>query len=462
MNTNDPHNIYNQIISAVHENKGQLHFIKDLPTVKGEYFTQDDFRNDVTDEGSLVKLLGQRWKVNLALLGSFVDLYQYLTGRQQISEIPISSTSRVLVEIYKDHRNVSRVIELACKVDLLKCTSDKYRFGQYETYSRLYIYNKNVQDLIKSLIAKYNINFTKYIVKNHVLDTSIYNSGHEFTFDKEKHYNVIFSSRLRIPNMKDEECLEILYKQYPMLADYQQIADEMNQTYLVDVPEQQIKFRPTINRSRGGFITGIGIRATSSVCSLKEHENENEDYKGMWRKDYLKNYLGQTYYSYDVKSSIYRVSHLMNYGEWADSSIDFYEGIYGRKFSSPEERTLFKDFCQRLYFDSANAIYAHTKPCYADLLASGVSETEIKQAISEMKGRMEYALGNFAMNNEVFLHESCIYLDLVKYLRDNGCKVVQVYDGFYSDQDIAGICEKELPAIAERYYNRYIDSLISM
>ena len=455
-----PHFIYSAIIRAVAKNKGAISPSRRKPPMKACEYSQADFRNDVTDEETLVKLLGQRWKVNLALLGSFVDLYQYLTGRKHITAIPIPSTSKALTRIFKDHQKVSRVLQLACKVDLLKCVGEKFRFGQYETYCRCYIFNKAVQDLIKGLVAKHNINFTKYLVVNCKSKESVRDGVQGFTFDKEKHYNVLFSSRLRIPNMTDEECLGILYRTYPFLAEYQALADEMNQTYLADTPEQQIVFQPSINRSRTGFITSIGIRATSKVCSFKEHENANKDYKGIWRKDYLKEFFGiDKIYSYDVKSSIYRVSHLVNFGEWVEDDIDFYERIYGKGFSSSEERTMFKDFCQRLYFDSAGKLYAHTKGCFADLLAKGVSEEDIKRAISEMKARMEFMLGNLSMNSEVFLHESCIYLDLVKALRDSGIRVVQVYDGFYADQDIASLCREILPDIAIRYYNKVVDSI---
>ena len=460
MKANASHSIYSKIISAVAMNKDKISFTRPKFPVPTAEYTQADFRNDVTDEEILIKLLGQRWKVNLALLGSFVDLYQYLTGRKRITAIPIPSTSKALTRIFKDHQKVSRVLQLACKVDLLKCVGEKFRFGRYETYCKCYILNKVVQDLIKSLIAKHDINFTKYLVVNCKSKDFARDGVQGFVFDKEKHYNVLFSSRLRIPNMTDDECLEILYRTYPFLVEYQALADEMNRTYLADTPEQQIVFQPSINRSRTGFITSIGIRATSKVCSFKEHENANVGYKGIWRKDYLKTFFGtDQIYSYDVKSSIYRVSHLMNFGEWADEDIDFYERIYGKNFSSPEERAMFKDFCQRLYFDSAGKLYAHTKGCFADLLAKGMGEEDIKQAISEMKGRMEFMLGNMSMNSEVFLHESCIYLDLVKSLREKGINVVQVYDGFYSDQEIAGLCKRILPDIASRYYDKLLDKI---
>ena len=460
MATNSPHSIYNEIISAVAQNKDKISSKKKQEPAPVPTYTQADFRNDVTNEKKLIGLLGQRWKTNLALLRSFVELYQYLTGRKQITEIPISTTSKSLIRIFKDHQKVSRVLQLACMVDLLKCTREKFRFGPYETYCKTYIYNKVVQDLIKKVAVKYGIKFTEHIVVNCVPDNITCDQTRSCYFVRGKGYRLFFSSRLRIPNMTDEECIELLYSSYPFLSDYQRLADEMNRTYLHDCPEQQIVFQPSITRSKTGCITKIGIRATSPICNLKEHENANMDYRGLWRKDYLREFFGtDKIYSYDVKSSIYRVSHLMNYSEWADDSVDFYEEIYGKAFSSPAERTMFKDFCQRLYFDSARMVYSHTRDCYADLIAKGVSEQDIKQAISEMKKNMEYKLGNLSMRSEVFFHESCIYLDLVERLRSSGIRVVQIYDGFYSDQDIGDYCRFILPDVAAKYVYKVVDSM---
>ena len=455
MNTTDSHFIYNQIISAVAENKEKISFSA-VEHVQINRHEQSEFRNDITTEEELVKVLGQRWKTNLALLGSFVDVFQHITGRKEISEISVSVKSKRLVDIYKNPRNVSNVIALACKVDLLKCVNDKYRFGLYESYAKTYIYNKVVQDLIKGLIAKHNINYTKYIVRNNKTNDTTYISGNEFEIDHTKHYNVLFSSRLRIPHITDEQCLAYLYEFYPQLAHYQDIADEMNGTFLKEIPEQQIVFQPKITRSKGGYVTKIGIRATSSVVSLKEHESINPNYKGVWRKDYLKEFFGtDKYFEYDVKSSIYRVSYLMNYGEWLDNTYDFYELAYGKKFDSPAERAYFKEFAMRLYFDSPSTLYNHTKECYAGLLSSGISEQTIKDGITDLKAKLDYSIGNLPLGSEIFLHESCIYLDLVHELRKQGFKVVQIYDGFYSDQDIRPICEKILPVIAEQYQCNY-------
>ena len=62
MNTNSLHSIYNEIVSAVAKNKDKISFARPKFPMSTAEYTQADFRNDVTDEETLVKLLGQRWK----------------------------------------------------------------------------------------------------------------------------------------------------------------------------------------------------------------------------------------------------------------------------------------------------------------------------------------------------------------------------------------------------------------
>ena len=60
-------------------------------------------------------------------------------------------------------------------------------------------------------------------------------------------------------------------------------------------------------------------------------------------------------------------------------------------------------------------------------------------------------------DTSVFLHESCVYLEVRKILANRGIDVVQVYDGFYFKK---GTCPKDMNRIIERacktYYNKFI------
>ena len=266
-------------------------------------------------------------------------------------------------------------------------------------------------------------------------------------------FKVKFSSKLRIGGVKDEkQLMPILYEKYPQLEHYQLVADRLNE----DLPAPlQIKFTPTFNFSKGGFVTKIGIRATNSICSLKEHENENKEYDGVWRKDFLKEYFGtEKYYEYDVKSSIYRVAYLLKTGEWADDDIDFYELMNGAKFVNKEEREDYKQFAQRLYFDSPAKIYNNIRSgieSTIDLLG----ENTIRATIETAKRNMESIVGE-TLDSEIFLHESCIYMEFFSKLKSMDLDVVQVYDGFYCKEDLS-LYKDLLKGIAEEYYLKYMN-----
>ncbi len=51
---------------------------------------------------------------------------------------------------------------------------------------------------------------------------------------------------------------------------------------------------------------------------------------------------------YDVKSSIYRLTHFLNFKVWLDNSIDLYEEMYGQPFENEEQRKQYKLFAMKL------------------------------------------------------------------------------------------------------------------
>lgn len=424
---------------------------KIFPAIKNDIvYTQNDFRNDINTEEDLKRALGRKWKTNLAMLGSFVDKYQYITGRKELLPIPLSSNSSDLIRIFKSQQNAYNFIQTAIAVDLLKCVNEKYRFSPWYSQSKLYIYNKKVQKLIKEVIAKYSVNFIKYLSDK---DYSSYKPDPVFDFDKEKHYNIRFCTGMRIPNLTDEECVKILHKKYPQLRVYMDKAIVINEQYLSEQPEQRIKFMPTINRGEKGYISGIGIRATSQICNMKAHNVEEGEPS---RHQYLCEYFDQDeYYEYDVKSSIYRVSHLINHGVWVDDEIDFYREIYGKEFDTPEARDNFKKFCQRVYFRTPRQIMSDLREEVEQVTNNDDEKSQLFQTIETLAFNLEYALGSTSYRSEIFLHESCIYMDVYKSLRDKGYNVVQVYDGFYCDQDFEEDIKNLLEYHSYYYYHTY-------
>lgn len=437
---------------------------REVQKLLDERHSQNEFRNDVWTEDDFRKLTGQRWKKNLELLIAFIDEYKHIFGRRELYALPISCTNKNLLNIFDNERHVSRVIELAQKVDLLKCVDDYYRFNAYDeelNCAKRYICNKRVQDLIIELANKYQIVIRQYqnykrniLYNNTIVDTSF----------EDCPVNIAINSKLnlRVPNKTDDQIIAWLDQKYPQLAEYQKLADRINAQYYSNDRERRIQFIPTIKRSRGNSstITKIGIRATNSLVSLKEHDNGKETDK-QWRKDWLADHYKNGWLEFDVKSSIFRINYFLNNDVWLDNSIDLYEQMYGKKFESTEKRAEYKAIAMSLYFErSVGTLYTHVTNKAEQLKL--IDRDVLKMMLGDMHKQMTATIGK-TYDSEIFLHESCIYMDLLDELLKMGFDVTQVYDGFYVDRK-AGMDEEQLKNLccqilqdkAEQYKHKYI------
>lgn len=73
------------------------------------------------------------------------------------------------------------------------------------------------------------------------------------------------------------------------------------------------------------------------------------------------------------------------------------------------------------------------------------------------------AEGGTLYDNEVFFHESCIYMDVLKELLDNGFRVWQCYDAWYAAKDgiTQSAFEEYMRRIVEEKANSYIARYIA-
>ena len=461
----------------------------------------------ITEE-EVISLLGRKWKSNLSVIGAFINTYQYITSDKNVSAIPVASTSKFMISLCGSQQNASNLINLMCKIKLLTRTTQNIKVEKLELdennkliksefynkeveYSftrglcKEYYYSKNIQNIIKKIIEKYKIVVKQNIKENISEELTLFERTKVKTFENTD--KIRFSSKLSIPcTEKDMDNIvkASLYINYPQLEVYQKMADDMNKTLN---EANQISFQPTITYDKSKkYIKKIGIRATNSLVSAKKDKVENKDFHGKYKEDVLKEQLGDKYYEFDVKSSVPRVTKLLNTGIWEDNNKDIYEEIYNnmRNFISertkvktfenmfylPEEfskdtRTLFKSMFMKGYFDkSVSTITNHVissvlGPC------NGLSDkdyeeykdkcTEYTKAVmTAYVAAIKETLGN-TYDSEIFLHESCIYLQVAKIIRERGIKLVQIYDGFYTDKKVEDI-EDIVKEVAEKYYREYI------
>ena len=106
--------------------------------------------------------------------------------------------------------------------------------------------------------------------------------------------------------------------------------------------------------------------------------------------------------------------------------------MYGQPFENEEQRKQYKLFAMKLYFDkSIGKLYTHTvRFAKEDYNKEKIDEITLKMELINMRSKMTDIIGQ-PFDSEIFLHESCIYMQLVDELFKLGFDVIQVYDGFY-------------------------------
>ena len=114
-----------------------------------------------------------------------------------------------------------------------------------------------------------------------------------------------------------------------------------------------------------------------------------------------------------------------------------------------------------LYFEtSAKAIAHHLSIKHqADAFTTQHGKAALVRTIDAARNAVTVALGR-SWGSEIFLHESCIYLDAFAALLRRGYRVIQVYDAFFLQGNLsaAEVAEVQwvIKSCAEDYYKRYI------
>lgn len=425
-------------------------------------FHEEDFRNAPSSEDELLKRLGCRWKHNLSRLGSIIEVYKHITANyiKDSTKFPtvlsIACTNRTLLEIFGNKMNVSDSIRLGRRVCLVQCVNEKYRFGNFRwKFSKQYAWNKSIEKMVLNLIRVHNIQVRVHKKEiDNVITDEVNDDSHDPSENSKK---IKVSSKLKGIDTTNNDARSALgYRYNGSSKETKGWSDFMNRFMLP--PEQRIKFDYNLHYSPKGFLTKVGIRATSMICSTKAHRNGNENYTGVYRDDYLDSQFGKgNWDKYDVNGSIYQVAHLISTGEWLGNKVDPYEMMFGR-FESKENRNAIKRLFMCMYFDYKNAILHHNRkriPVSLRMFGKDVLQKDINDMIEDM----EKFTGK-SLDSLVFMHESNIYIRFLYRLRVKmGLRIVQVYDCFYFEKGTITkrFLDEILKDCAMEYYNEIKD-----
>lgn len=410
----------------------------------------------------IVELLKRKYVAKLKTLKPFVDVMKYKTSSKGVSICPLSSNSKMWNLLYGSQRQVARVLQCSKEIGLLYCVSETYsnKLG----YCKEYAYDKRVEKKLIELFDEYHISHkSKSYNKSYVI--SIID---RFKKDKEQwelYDEYMKKSKIRIVqqtrlSLDEGRAIMGLSEMYPQYMEMLETIDEDNSSMELIDYDYAI---PTFKKDKQGNITRIGIRKTNGYCNLKVHgyedrqswENLSEQEKSRIRDVVISRRLGGVYEN-DVKSSIYRITYLLNNGEWLDREIDLYPRMAGFEFKSKEERNLFKSpLAMKLYFSSSidkaisTSIYnsTSTKELFKKLNA--------KDVLQEARDNMLNVIGS-SYRSEIFLHESCIYTQVAHKIRQMGYRLIQIYDGFFTNKPLD---EKTFDEIVKKcaldYYQKW-------
>ena len=443
---------------------------KDEPKIANER-SHEPFRIDENFDTSLflnpskeriVELLKRKYVAKLKTLKPFVDVMKYKTSSKGVSICPLSSNSKMWNLLYGSQRQVARVLQYAKEIGLLCCVSESYsnKLG----YCKEYAYDKRVERKLIELFNDYHISHkSKSYNKSYVI--SIID---RFKKDKEQwelYEEYMKKSKIRIVQqtriaLDEGHIIMGLSEMYPQYIEMLETIDEDNSSMELIDYDYAI---PSFKFDKDKNATKIGIRKTNAYCNLKVRgyedsqswENLSEKEKCRIRDVVITRRLGGVYEN-DVKSSIYRITYLLNKGEWLDRSIDLYPRMAGFEFKSNEERNLFKSpLAMKLYFSPSIDKAVSTSIYNSTSTKELFKKWNARDVLQEARDNMLNVIGS-SYRSEIFLHESCIYTQVAHKIRQMGYSLIQIYDGFFTNKPLdEKVFDEIVKDCAMEYYHKW-------
>ena len=370
---------------------------------------------------------------------AFVDMVKYKRVKEGTTIMPIPTTNKQMIRLCGNQREVSRLIGFMVDIGLIGVYDDSYQFKAHraeDNKSKIYYYYYENEVRLLEWCKEKGIEKVEGVMKNVIKNK---NCGEIFA-DREK---VRFRSNLKLMkpqdmSVKDFEgvLLNCLYENYKGLRSYQEKADVINEKYYSGMPEMALRFVPSFTwDAKNNYVRKIGIRCTNSLVAAKKDDSVRQD-GALYRSDVLRRYNLE--WEKDVKSSVPRITRLLNYKEWVSEEVDVYEMIYKRYVKLKEVAPMPEDFIRyrdaikalhmRAYFDSGKSMGAHVCRAMGDYTRAEEVATEMRL----LRLSIIYVEGCVLYDSEIFFHESCIYLDVLEELLGMGYFVWLCYAAFYA------------------------------
>ena len=396
----------------------------------------------------------------------FVEALKWRFDNEAIAPISTNEIGLQVAMGCEKNKNPRKIINSylgnLVTLKVIKLESDSYSYSK--SISKLYSFNQLIYARILDYASsRYQISTSQfnsslsYHISNLYGDEGDEDANEDVKFD-ESRIRICKRMKMDVTGVSLKRIESVLNARYPQFIEGRKLADELNKSLPT---EEKIKWRWNLELKQGRngrrYLTKIGFRASNMICSYKKHENENPCYRGKWRSEYLEGVYGK-YTDYDFNASIWRLSYNLLHDDILPESTDGYELAYGDKFATRDNREVFKKIAMRLYFGGINQLGVQVENKFREIenkLGEKYSydkdrAARIQDIMEEQKLLAAENIGGF-FDSEIFLHESCIYLNIYKDIVDSGIRCSQVYDSFYFDSN-ADIDVNRLYAVRLRQY----------
>lgn len=368
----------------------------------------------------------------------FVEALKWRFDNEAIAPISTNEIDLQVVMGCENNKNPRRMIKTyidnLVTLKVIRLESGYYSFSK--SISKFYSFNQLIYArLLDYANSRYQISTSQfnsslsYHISNVCGDGEDEDANEDADFD-ESRIRIRKRMKMDVTGVSLKRIESVLNARYPQFLEGRRIADELNKSLPA---EEKIKWRWNLELKRGRdgrrYLTKIGFRASNMICSYKIHDNENPCYRGKWRSEYLKGIYGPDCANYDFNASIWRLSYNLLHDDILPESAEGYELAYGDRFASKADRDVFKKIAMRLYFGGINQLGVQvenrfkeiSKELGRDYVYDKDRARRIQDVMCEQKLMAVENVGGF-FDSEIFLHESCIYLNIYKDIVNSGIR----------------------------------------
>ena len=368
----------------------------------------------------------------------FVEAFKWRFDNEAIAPISTNEIGLQVVMGCEKNKNPRKIIKTyidnLVTLKVISLESDAYSYDR--SISKLYSFNQLVYaKIIDYVSSRYQISSqSDNSLSCHIIISNLYgdeqdeDANDDAKFD-ESRIRICKRMKMDVTGVSLKRIESVLNARYPQFLEGRKLADELSKSLPT---EEKIKWRWNLELKQGRngrrYLTKIGFRASNMICSYKKRDNDNPCYRGKWRSEYLEEVYGK-YADYDFNASIWRLSYNLLHDDMLPESTDGYELAYGDKFASDEDRDVFKKIAMRLYFGGINQLGVQVENKFKEIANKlekkysydKESAMRIQDIMCEQKLMAVENIGGF-FDSEIFLHESCIYLNIYNDIVRSGIR----------------------------------------